>query len=287
MLRRAFFLVPLAAGTLASWLFASGASQLLGGSLAPFDPGALPVAQATLPPLAAPARHLHVLAADAPAEAAAAAKPSAGQLARCEGAARLIITAVDPLAPSRSIAVVALAGGKPMVREGGELDGRRVARIGASRVYLADREGTCWISAEPPSAPAATSSLAPRVATRPDPVRALLDRVQRVDAQTLEVDREVLDALLERQLELLRDLRATPDRVGDRVLGLKLGPVKPGSLAERIGLRVGDRLVSINRYELTDPAQLLEAYAKLRLAPSLTLALVRDGAPTSIDLRVR
>jgi type II secretion system protein C len=288
MLRRAFPLLPLAAGTLAAWLFASGLGQLLGGSLAPFDPASLAVAQPPLPLVSTPARHLHVLAVDEPAPPAPSAPPPGPRADRCPGPARLVVAAVDPGAPARSLAVVALGGDKPLIREGSRLDGRRVTRITASRVYLDDDAERCWIStaAAPPVAAASTSA-PPRVAARPDPLRPLIERVRRVDAHTLEVDRAVLDAMMEQQIELLRDLRAAPERAGDRVVGLKLGPIKPGSLAEHVGLRAGDRLVSINRYDLTDPGQLLKAYAKLRLAPSLTLALVRDGAPTSIDLLVR
>lgn len=289
MLRRAFALLPLAAGTLSTWLLASGASQLAGGSLAPFDPRALAVPPT--PPAdasAAPRATRRASWLDAGEPRAEPPERAGSPDGPCPGGARLVIAAVDPLRPARSLAVIADAGAKPMVREGGALAGRRVARITASRVYVERDGAVCWIGREPtPAASIATvASLSPRAPTL-DPLAPLLDRIRRVDARTLEVDRTVRDALLERQLDLLRDVRATPERAGDRVLGLRLGQVRPGSLADRVGLRVGDRLVSINGYEFVDPEQLLEAYAKLRLAPSLTLALVRDGRPASIDLVVR
>jgi general secretion pathway protein C len=214
-----------------------------------------------------------------------------GGTSRCEARARLVVAAVDPRVPERSLAVLDLGGSKPLVRSGSEVGAQRVARITTTRVYLEDDRGLCWIGtdlvarleAPPGGGPASTG--APAVAL--DPLAPLLDRIHRVDARTLEVDRAARDALVERQLELMKDLRVTPDRIGEHVLGMKLGVVRPGSLIARMGLRAGDRIVSLNGYELADPAQLLEAYAKLRAAPSLVLALVRDGQPQTVELQVR
>lgn len=301
MLRRLLWALPIAAGSCATWLVASGFSALLGGSLAPFDPRSLARPPSAVPGVEPPPpRRLHAGAwvDEEPSAIGASSElgqaPNAGALGRCGARARLVVAAVDPRVPDRSLAVIEQAGSKPLVRAGSELGARRVARITSTRVYLEDERGLCWIGtefvagvagAEAPPGSASSSAGAPPVVA--DPLAPLLDKIHRVDARTLEVDRAVRDALVDRQLELLRDLRVTPDRIGERVLGMKLGVVRPGSLIARMGLRAGDRIVSLNGYELADPAQLLEAYAKLRAAPSLVLALVRDGQPQSVELQVR
>ncbi len=295
MLRRSLALVPLLAGTTVTWLVASGATQLLGGSLAPLDPHALVSPSRAEPsPAPAPPRALHAAAWIEEAAAPPGSPAPAVASGRC-GVGRLVIAAVDPRAPERSLAVVDHAGSKPLVRRGSALDGRRVAFITASRVYLEDREadgdGSCWIGTDAVATRAPTgasgSASIGRPAPPPDPLAPLLDGIHRVDARTLEVDRVVRDALVEHQFELLKELRASPERLGDRVIGMRLGSVRPGSLIDRLGLRAGDRVVSLNGYELSDPGQVLEAYAKLRAAPNLVLGLVRDGEPRSVELQVR
>lgn len=298
MLRRVLCALPIVAGSGATALVASGFTAILGGSLAPFDPRSLVRPSSPSPTVEAlPPRRLHAAAwlDDAPSAAAASSElapaVAAGTSGRCEVRARLVVAAVDPLVPDRSLAVIEHAGSKPLVRAGSELGAQRVARITATRVYLEDARGSCWIDGErvarvdPAPGSAASAAVAPAVVV--DPLAPLLDQIHRVDARTLEVDRAVRDALVERQLELMKDLRVTPDRIGEHVLGMKLGVVRPGSLIARMGLRAGDRVVSLNGYELADPAQLLEAYAKLRAAPSLVLALVRDGQAQSVELQVR
>jgi general secretion pathway protein C len=299
MLRRLLWAVPIVAGAGATWLVASGFTALLGGSLAPFDPRSLLRPSSPAPTSAPPPpRLLHAAAwVDQPPIAVAAepsdAAPSAAA-GRCEGRARLVVAAVDPLVPERSLAVIEEAGSKPLVRAGSELGAQRVARITTTRVYLEGDHGLCWIGTDVvarveggPGAGAPSASVAGGAAVAADPLAPLLDRIHRVDARTFEVDRAVRDALVDRQLELLKELRVSPERVGDRVVGMKLGAVRPGSLIARMGLRAGDRIVTLNGYELADPGQLLEAYAKLRAAPRLVLALVRDGQPQSVELQVR
>jgi len=59
--------------------------------------------------------------------------------------------------------------------------------------------------------------------------------------------------------------------------GLRLGRVAPGSLPEALGLRTGDELISVNDFKLADPEQALNAYARLRTAQRLQLAVSRGG----------
>jgi membrane-associated protease RseP (regulator of RpoE activity) len=69
--------------------------------------------------------------------------------------------------------------------------------------------------------------------------------------------------------------------------GLRLGRVLPQTLAAAIGLRSGDELLSINQFQLGNPEQALTAYARLRSADRLILAVARRGQRTEIVYSIR
>jgi len=69
--------------------------------------------------------------------------------------------------------------------------------------------------------------------------------------------------------------------------GLRLARVRPNTLPAALGLQSGDELVSINQFRLSDPEQALLAYARLRYAERLELAIRRNGQPTAIVYSVR
>ena len=69
--------------------------------------------------------------------------------------------------------------------------------------------------------------------------------------------------------------------------GLRLARVRPGTLPAALGLQSGDELLTINDFRLSDPEQALTAYARLRYADRLELAIARNGRPTAIVYSVR
>jgi hypothetical protein len=64
--------------------------------------------------------------------------------------------------------------------------------------------------------------------------------------------------------------------------GLRLGRVRAGTLPATLGLQSGDELVSINDFRIADPEQALTAYARLRTADRLELAIRRNGQAMAI-----
>ena len=85
---------------------------------------------------------------------------------------------------------------------------------------------------------------------------------------------------------LLRTVRVVPEQRGGRLVGLRLFGIKPSSLLGTLGLKNGDRLESINGFEIADPAKALEAYARLRSAQRLQVRLDRSGRPLQLDLNI-
>jgi general secretion pathway protein C len=69
--------------------------------------------------------------------------------------------------------------------------------------------------------------------------------------------------------------------------GMKVAFVRPGGIFARLGLQSGDTLRAINGLELTSPERVLEAYARFRTAPRLSVVIARDGQPMQLDVEVR
>ena len=101
------------------------------------------------------------------------------------------------------------------------------------------------------------------------------------------LERSVVDQILENQAELMRSARIVPEKEGDKVVGIRLFGVRPDSLLGTLGLQNGDRLQSINGFEMSDPQKALEAYARLRSADKLSVNVQRKGSPMTLDFNIK
>ncbi len=87
-------------------------------------------------------------------------------------------------------------------------------------------------------------------------------------------------------LSHVRAVRVVPERKNGKIIGLRLFGVRSDTVLGMLGLKNGDRLESINGFDLATPEGALEAYARLRTAEHLSLQLNRSGRPMNIDLRI-
>ncbi|MFI5300586.1 MAG: type II secretion system protein GspC [Polyangiales bacterium] len=212
----------------------------------------------------------------------------------CSGGARVAISVVDPARRHRSMAVLALDSGgarKAMVREGNVVAGRRVAAIARERVYLHDKSSYCYVGLETPIV--ATSTIA-SVATSLPPLGSfsalssdLARGIRRVDPTHVQVDRLVLDSILDNQAEHLKSARVAPEMQDGRMIGVRMLTVRADTVLDKLGLQGGDVLTSINGFPLTSVEEGLAALGRLRTSPSLALAVVRYGTAVVIDYEVR
>lgn len=208
----------------------------------------------------------------------------------CEDTRVLLIVASDD--PSWSLATIASGRGEPLLRRAGDpVEGRSVLAIGWDRVWLAAPGARCQVrigdnvrTAPPPPAPRPAATQPPRRGALPPEIAS---RIRKVSENEFIVDRTAVDMILEKQGELLRSARIVPVREGDRVIGVRLARVASGSLLTAIGLRRGDTIRSINGFDLTDPQSALQAYARLRSADHLAVAVKRGGKDMTIDLRIQ
>ncbi|TKC99368.1 type II secretion system protein GspC [Polyangium fumosum] len=212
----------------------------------------------------------------------------------CDVGKVLLITQSED--PDWSFAAIAGSDGKATLRRrGDDVSGHQIYWIGWDRVWLMSGSSRCQmqVHGEPPKKIAA----APSATTTPDAPKPkgkgkgvpkeIADKIHKVSENQFDIERSVVDQILENQAELMRSARIVPEKEGDKVVGIRLFGVRPESLLGTLGLENGDRLQSINGFEMSDPQKALEAYARLRTADKLQVSVNRRGKPMNIDFNIK
>jgi len=324
-LKRYFAGVILALIAVAAYFQASGITQLVGSALVP-DEKSLAGATASVPrAAAAPTAALpedHATSArwifernpfdsvtprplDAPPMSADAGGSAIVDLEHyenappCDGFKALIIVASAD--PAWSMAALS-GGGNPqtkLVRIGDEVGGKTVQIVEWNRVVLSAGSSLCQIQMFRPSKVAAATPAAPATPAPPATTAAALvggatpvpadiaSKIQKVSATEFNVDRQVVDKILENQAELMRSARIVPEQENGKVVGIRLFGIRQDTLLGTLGLENGDRLQTINGFDMASPEKALEAYARLRTADHLTVQVNRRGQNTNIDFNIK
>ena len=178
-------------------------------------------------------------------------------------------------------------------RRGGDVNGKQVKYISWDRVWLTSSNQLCQSDMFiPPPLPSASAS----AAAAPAPVPAggapavssdISKGVVKKSPTEFDIDRGVVDKILENQAELMRQARIVPEQENGKVVGIRLFGVRPDTLLGVLGMENGDRLQKINGFEMASPEKALEAYARLRTADHLTIELNRRGQNMNIDYNIK
>jgi general secretion pathway protein C len=318
LLKRHFWAVLLTMAALAAYLDAEGIMQVVAAKLAP-DEKALAVAPlmariALHPGAASP----HATSADSilsrnpfdsvtgplnlappvPDDSADVPLPEPDlsdpyNAPECDGFDVLVITASSD--PDWSFAAISTPQDKGKTflrRRGGEVGGKTVKFVGWDRVWLAGGSQLCQIRMfKPPvidAGAAAPPPPPPPPAGGASPVAEDIKKgIQRVSGNEFNVDRGVVDKILENQAELMRQARIVPEQENGKIVGIRLFGVRPETLLGALGMENGDRLEKINGFDMTSPEKALEAYARLRTSDHLTVSVNRRGAPMNLDYNIK
>jgi general secretion pathway protein C len=220
----------------------------------------------------------------------------------CDGVQAFIITeSTDPL---WSVAALQGAGDSHprMRRVGDDVAGKKVAYIGfnpleaSPAVWLESGNTICqtllFKRAGGPVAAAPVAAAPPPPATPPrgGPPSVppdIASKIQKVSDTEFQVDRSVVDKILENQAELMRSARIVPEQKDGKTVGVRLFGIRPDTLLGTLGLQNGDRLETINGFNMASPEKALEAYARLRTAGSLKVQVNRRGQPVTIDYNIK
>lgn len=192
------------------------------------------------------------------------------------------------------------APGEPrprMHRVGDDVGGKKVEFIGYNprentpAVWLSSGTTLCqaMLFKTQPTLPAAAPAAAVAPPPPPPPTGGpaavpadIASKIQKVSDTEFNIDRSVVDKILENQAELMKSARIVPETKDGKVLGIRLFGIRPETLLGTLGLQNGDRLESINGFNMGSPEKALEAYARLRTASQLDVTVNRRGTPVSI-----
>ncbi len=314
VLKRNFWVVLLALVAIAAFLDARGMTQLFGGMLAVDDVqlSAPPMQMRSAPPAMSPTARsadqilsrnpfdsvtgpLNRIAIvdDTPAAAAAVDMSDPMNAPVCDGMKVLIIAASTN--PDWSFAALAGSDGKSMLRRrGGEFSGKTVKFIGWDRVWLTSGSTLCQADLfkqadlKPPPVVAPTPVAAPPPPGGASPLDpAIAKGINKISANEFNVDRGVIDKILENQADLMRSARIVPEQENGKMVGIRMFGVRPDTLLGVIGMENGDRLQTINGFDMTSPEKALEAYARLRTADHLTVQVNRRGGNMNLDYNIK
>ncbi len=101
------------------------------------------------------------------------------------------------------------------------------------------------------------------------------------------IEEAELDKGLENLPLLLTQARAVPYFKDGRSIGLRLFAIKTGSLYEKVGLKNGDILKTINGNNLGDISQALKLFEQLKQERSINLTLERDKQEREFKYTIR
>ncbi|HRI64366.1 MAG TPA: type II secretion system protein GspC [Polyangium sp.] len=209
----------------------------------------------------------------------------------CESVRVLLITTADD--PTWSFAAIALGNDRASLRRiGDEVGGRVVHAMIWDRVWMVKDGRRCQLPLGRSVAGASINGDKPNTSEIPGgrpPNRlpmGIADKITRITDTRFDVDRSIIDMVMENQRELVGSLRVLPAKDGDGG-GMKLMGIRRGSLLNSLGLVNGDQLRSINGFEMNDPMVAIQAYSRLLAADKLDVRIIRGGQPVTIDIRLR
>jgi general secretion pathway protein C len=117
--------------------------------------------------------------------------------------------------------------------------------------------------------------------------RSIDEHIQLVGDNTYQIDRSEVDGALQNMSQLFTQVRAVPHFEGGRSTGFRLFAIRQNSLFDKIGLKNGDIIQSINGVPLTDPSRALALFQELRNENQLTVDLVRNREPKTLSYQFR
>ncbi len=221
----------------------------------------------------------------------------------CEGVQVLIVT--ESPDPTWSLAALRGPGdtASKLYRVGDSVGDKKVAFIGfnplraSPSVWFESGASVCQVmmfGAAPPPAAAPTPVAQPGMpapppgtSQAPEVPSDIASKIKRISDSEYQVDRSVVDKILENQAELMKSARIVPEQRDGKMVGIRLFGIRPTALLGVLGLQNGDRLEQINGFDMASPEKALEAYARLRTANNLTVKVTRRGQPLNIDYRIK
>lgn len=99
--------------------------------------------------------------------------------------------------------------------------------------------------------------------------------------------REEIEKQLENLPALLQAARVVPEFAPDgQPKGFRLVEMQPGSIYEKLGLKIGDVIKGVNGEAITNPQKAMEMYQLMRSADDIKLQVERNGTDTDLSYKL-
>lgn len=111
--------------------------------------------------------------------------------------------------------------------------------------------------------------------------------IQSTGENEFTVPRAEVDSALENMSQLFTQIRAVPHFEGGQSIGFRLFAIRRGSLFDKIGLKNGDIITSINGSPMNDPGKALGLMQELRDASSLKVGAIRNQQQMDLTYNIQ
>ncbi len=97
-------------------------------------------------------------------------------------------------------------------------------------------------------------------------------------------------ALIEKKMtdfnKFLKNVQINPHFKGSKTIGYRLSYISKASILNRIGLKRGDIIVSVNGKPTSNPLKMMNLYSQLSNMTSINLNILRNGTKKTIFVEV-
>ncbi|MBF0537332.1 MAG: hypothetical protein HQL03_03660 [Nitrospirae bacterium] len=135
-----------------------------------------------------------------------------------------------------------------------------------------------------PTAPQTAPVVSPN---QPNPGAASDSFIRPTATNSYVLSARKLQEAIDNPKALMTEARLQPRFNNGKQEGFLLQEVKQGGIYEQLGLKNGDVLLSVNKYDITNPETGLQAFTALRGVSDLQLDILREGTKTTLNYQVR
>jgi type II secretion system protein C len=100
------------------------------------------------------------------------------------------------------------------------------------------------------------------------------------------IERSAVNSNMQNMSQLFTEIRAVPDLQNGTSQGFTLSEIQPGSIFQQLGLEDGDILTAVSGQQVADPARAMQMLSTLQSRSSVTLNVLRNGAPVQLNYTI-
>lgn len=166
-----------------------------------------------------------------------------------------------------------------LYRIGDQIQNRTLARVEWDHVILknGNREEVLKI-VETQGGPAVASAVTDAASD---------DGIEALNENEFVIARAEVDEAMQNLNQLFTQIRAVPHFQEGKANGFRLFAIRRNSIFEKIGLKNGDIVSSINGNPLTDPARAMQLFQELKDESRVQVEVTRNRQPTTLSYEIR